>query len=69
VAIYGFGASATKVWLESRCQSAQAKYDNALPEQVLNLNNQAIAFSGKGYRDLARQSHLIDPKTGLPCNM
>ena len=47
-------------------QSAQAKYDNALPEQILNLNNQAIAFSGKGYRDLAGQSHLIDPKTGLP---
>ncbi|MBJ9985703.1 DUF2271 domain-containing protein [Acinetobacter sp. S40] len=47
-------------------QSAQAKFDNALPEQVLNLNNQAIAFSGKGYRDLAGQSHLLDPKTGLP---
>lgn len=47
-------------------QSAQAKFDNALPEQILNLNNQAIAFSGKGYRDLAGQSHLLDPKTGLP---
>lgn len=42
--------------------------DNTLPSQVLTLNDQAIAFSGQGARELAGQSHLIDPKTGTPLN-
>lgn len=42
--------------------------DNTLPSQVLTLNDQAIAFSGKGARELAGQSHLIDPQTGTPLN-
>lgn len=47
-------------------QSAFNHFDNAAPDQVLNLQNQSIAFSGKGYRNLAGQSHLLDPKTGAP---
>ncbi|XID74391.1 DUF2271 domain-containing protein [Alkanindiges sp. WGS2144] len=42
--------------------------DNALPSQILQLNNQAIAFSGQGARELAGQSHLLNPNTGLPLN-
>lgn len=42
--------------------------DNTLPSQVLSLNNQSIAFSGQGARELAGQSHLINPQTGLPNN-
>lgn len=42
--------------------------DNTLPSQVLTLNHQAIAFSGQGARELAGQSHLIDPETGLALN-
>lgn len=40
--------------------------DNTLPSQVLSLHQQAIAFSGQGARDLAGQSHLLDPHTGAP---
>ena len=47
-------------------QDAFAYNDNSAPQQVLNLNDQAIAFSGQGYRTLAGQSHLLDPKTGMP---
>ncbi|SDY57569.1 DUF2271 domain-containing protein [Acinetobacter kyonggiensis] len=47
-------------------QDAFAHNDNSAPQQVLNLNDQAIAFSGQGYRTLARQSHLLDAKTGMP---
>ncbi len=47
-------------------QDAFNHHDLAVPSQVLNLNDQAVAFSGKGYRTLAGQSHLLDPKTGLP---
>ncbi|WP_227591345.1 DUF2271 domain-containing protein [Acinetobacter shaoyimingii] len=47
-------------------QSAFNHFDNVAPDQVLNLKDQAIAFSGKGYRNLAGQSHLLDPKTGAP---
>ncbi|CAD9197215.1 DUF2271 domain-containing protein [Acinetobacter bohemicus] len=47
-------------------QDAFVHNDNSAPQQVLNLNDQAIAFSGQGYRTLAGQSHLIDPKTGMP---
>ena len=41
-------------------------YDNAAPQQTLKLNQQAIAFSGQGYRDLSGQTHLLNPKTGQP---
>ena len=47
-------------------QDAFNHHDLAVPTQVLNLNDQAVAFSGKGYRTLAGQSHLLDPKTGMP---
>ena len=47
-------------------QDAFVHNDNSVPQQVLNLNDQAIAFSGQGYRTLAGQSHLLDPKTGMP---
>lgn len=47
-------------------QDAFVHNDNSTPQQVLNLNDQAIAFSGQGYRTLAEQSHLLDPKTGMP---
>ena len=47
-------------------QDAFVHNDNSTPQQVLNLNDQAIAFSGQGYRTLAGQSHLLDPKTGMP---
>ena len=47
-------------------QDAFNHHDLAVPSQVLNLNDQAVAFSGKGYRTLAGQSHLLDPKTGMP---
>ncbi|CAB1221732.1 DUF2271 domain-containing protein [Acinetobacter bouvetii] len=47
-------------------QDAFIHTDNSAPQQVLNLNDQAIAVSGQGYRTLAGQTHLLDPKTGLP---
>lgn len=47
-------------------QDAFVHNDNSAPQQVLNLNDQAIAFSGQGYRTLAGQSHLLDAKTGMP---
>ena len=47
-------------------QDAFNHHDLAVPSQVLNLNDQAVAFSGQGYRDFAGQSHLLDPQTGLP---
>ncbi|MGS0705315.1 DUF2271 domain-containing protein [Acinetobacter sp. ANC 3781] len=47
-------------------QDAFNHTDNSVPQQVLNLNDQAIAFSGKGYRSLAGQTHLLYPKTGMP---
>ena len=47
-------------------QGAFNHYDNAAPSQVLTLKDQAVAFSGQGYRHLAGQSHLLDPQTGSP---
>ena len=47
-------------------QNAFVNTDNTVPLQLLNLNDQAIAVSGQGYRTLAGQSHLLDPKTGMP---
>ncbi|OTG76616.1 thiamine biosynthesis protein ApbE [Acinetobacter sp. ANC 4169] len=47
-------------------QNAFVNTDNTAPQQLLNLNDQAIAVSGQGYRTLAGQSHLLDPKTGMP---
>jgi FAD:protein FMN transferase len=49
-------------------RDALSRADNAIPSQVLNLNNQAIAFSGQGARQLAGQAHWVDPQTGLPIN-
>ena len=45
-------------------QDAFNHFDNTAPSQVLSLNDQAIAFSGKGYRNLNGETHLLDPKTG-----
>ena len=66
-----WGASPQKVMTQSDAwnigvQDAYNHFDNAAPSQVLSLNDQAIAFSGQGYRNLADQTHLLDPKTGLP---
>ena len=47
-------------------QDAFNHHDLAVPTDVLKLKDQAVAFSGQGYRSLADQSHLIDPKTGMP---
>lgn len=47
-------------------QDAFVHTDNSAPQQVLSLKDQAIAFSGQGYRSLAGQTHLLDPKTGMP---
>ncbi|TCB53099.1 DUF2271 domain-containing protein [Acinetobacter terrestris] len=47
-------------------QDAFDPTDNTAPQQVLNLKDQAIAFSGQGYRSLAGHTHLLDPKTGMP---
>ena len=49
-------------------QDAFNHHDLAVPNQILNLTDHAVAFSGQGYRDLNNQSHLLDPKTGLPLN-
>lgn len=49
-------------------QAAFNHFDNVAPDQILNLNDQAIAFSGQGYRNRDGQSHLLNPKTGLPLN-
>ena len=47
-------------------QDAFNHHDLAVPTEVLKLKDQAVAFSGQGYRALAGQSHLLDPKTGMP---
>ena len=47
-------------------QDAFNHHDLAVPSQVLKLTDHAVAFSGQGYRDLKGQSHLLDPKTGMP---
>ena len=47
-------------------QDAFNHHDLAVPTDVLKLKDQAVAFSGQGYRSLAGQSHLLDPKTGMP---
>lgn len=47
-------------------QDAFEHHDLAVPSQILNLKNHAVAFSGKGYRDVNGQSHLLDPHTGMP---
>ena len=46
-------------------QDAFNHHDLAVPSEVLKLRDHAVAFSGKGYRDVAGQSHLLDPNTGL----
>ena len=61
-----WGSAPQKAGWKIGVQDAFNHTDNSVPQQVLNLNNQAIAFSGKGYRSLAGQNHLLDPKTGMP---
>lgn len=34
-------------------QNPNERFDNAVPAQILNVKDQAVAFSGQGYRDLA----------------
>lgn len=46
-------------------QEPNQRFDNVAPTQVLNIQDQAVAFSGQGYRQLAGQSHLINPQTGM----
>ena len=46
-------------------QDPNQRFDNVAPTQVLNLQDQAVAFSGQGYRQLAGQSHSINPQTGM----
>ncbi|MEQ1310546.1 DUF2271 domain-containing protein [Acinetobacter sp. XH1639] len=47
-------------------QDSNERFDNVAPTQVLNLKDQAVAFSGQGYRGFADQSHLLNPHTGQP---
>ncbi|WP_151802375.1 DUF2271 domain-containing protein [Acinetobacter guillouiae] len=61
-----WGASPNQAGWNVGVQDAFHHYDNLAPSQVLNLKDQAVAFSGQGYRSLAGQSHLLDPHTGLP---
>lgn len=49
-------------------RDAGSRGDNQAPQQVLALQGQAVAFSGRGARDREGQSHLIDPATGLAVN-
>lgn len=49
-------------------QDAFNHHDLAVPSQILKLHDHAVAFSGQGYRDVNGQSHLLDPKTGMPLN-
>ncbi|RZG48740.1 DUF2271 domain-containing protein [Acinetobacter wuhouensis] len=61
-----WGSSPSQAGWQVGVQDAFNHYDNATTSQVLTLKDQAVAFSGQGYRDLAGQSHLLDPQTGLP---
>jgi FAD:protein FMN transferase len=61
-----WGASPNQSGWTVGVQDAFRHYDNLAPSQVLKLKDQAVAFSGNGYRYLAGQSHLLDPKTGVP---
>lgn len=61
-----WGASPNQSGWNVGVQDAFQHFDNATPNQVLTLKDQAVAFSGQGYRSLAGQSHLLDPQTGLP---
>ncbi|MEC7120462.1 MAG: DUF2271 domain-containing protein [Pseudomonadota bacterium] len=48
-------------------RAANTRADNATVHEILNLNNQSVALSGRGARDGQHgQSHLIDPMTGQP---
>ncbi|MCH7341039.1 DUF2271 domain-containing protein [Acinetobacter higginsii] len=47
-------------------QDPNERFDNTAPTQVLNIKDQAVAFSGQGYRSLVGQSHLLNPQTGMP---
>lgn len=50
-------------------QDPQAIYDNAAPNTILNLDNQAVAVSGQGYRSMPNgQHHIINPQTQAPAN-
>jgi thiamine biosynthesis lipoprotein len=47
-------------------QNPRQTADNHVPDQILRLDDQAIAFSGYGARDAAGLAHRIDPTTGWP---
>jgi FAD:protein FMN transferase len=61
-----WGSAPQKSGWKVGVQDAFNHHDLAVPSQVLHLTDHAVAFSGKGYRSLNAQSHLLDPKTGLP---
>ena len=61
-----WGSSPSQAGWQVGVQDAFNHYDNATPSQVLKLNDQAVAFSGQGYRGFADQSHLLNPHTGQP---
>jgi thiamine biosynthesis lipoprotein len=60
------GGEDWRVGVADACETA----DNAAPAQILNLKSGAVAFSGRGMRDLLvdgeRAGHLLDPATGRP---
>ena len=60
-----WGESPKKSTWSIGVQDAFNHHDLAVPSEVLSLTDHAVAFSGKGYRDVNGQSHLLDPKTGL----
>jgi len=39
-------------------QDSNERFDNTAPTQVLNIKDQAVAFSGQGYRSLPKHPHL-----------
>lgn len=63
-----WGSAPNKSGWNVGVQDAFDHHDLATPSQVLKLHDHAVAFSGKGYRQLNGQSHLLDPKSGMPLN-
>lgn len=61
-----WGQSSQQAGWKIGIQNPNERFDNTAPTQVLNIKDQAVAFSGQGYRSLAGQSHLLNPQTGMP---
>lgn len=61
-----WGQSPNQTGWKIGIQDPNEHFDNAAPAQILNIKDQAVAFSGQGYRQLAGQSHLVNPQTGMP---